>query len=187
MTKRVFIIHGWGGYPEEGWRPWVREKLVAKGFEVFLPAMPNTDHPKQHAWTNHLQNIVGKPDIETYFIGHSLGCISILRYLEILEPNTKVGGVILVAGFDDGLGVPELHDFFRTPINWEKIKSHSDNFVSIESDNDPYGLLKYNDVFKNKLNAETIIAHNMKHFSGNDGITELPIVLEYLLKFSNMS
>ena len=25
--KRVFIIHGWDGYPEEGWFPWLKEEL----------------------------------------------------------------------------------------------------------------------------------------------------------------
>jgi len=29
--KRVFIIHGWGGNPEEGWLPWLKKELEAKG------------------------------------------------------------------------------------------------------------------------------------------------------------
>ena len=28
MTKRAFIIHGWDGYPDEGWFPWLK---FAKG------------------------------------------------------------------------------------------------------------------------------------------------------------
>lgn len=30
MAKRVFLIHGWEGYPEEGWRPWLKKKLGAE-------------------------------------------------------------------------------------------------------------------------------------------------------------
>jgi hypothetical protein len=26
-AKRVFIIHGWEGYPEEGWFPWLKKEL----------------------------------------------------------------------------------------------------------------------------------------------------------------
>lgn len=184
--RRVYIVHGWEGYPEEGWRPWLKKELEARGFKVFIPAMPNTKNPKQVEWVAHLQSVVGTPDEECYFIGHSLGCIGILRYLETLPEKTKVRGVILVAGFDNDLGVPELSDFFKTPINWNKIKSHSDTFISIQSDNDPYNLLPFNQVFKEKLGAETIVEHNKKHFSGDDGITELPIVLQFLLRIAKV-
>lgn len=26
--KRVFITHGWDGYPEEGWFPWLKKEKV---------------------------------------------------------------------------------------------------------------------------------------------------------------
>ena len=34
MKKRVFIVHGWDGYPEEVWFPWLKKELEAKGFEA---------------------------------------------------------------------------------------------------------------------------------------------------------
>ena len=48
MSKRVFVIHGWGGYPEEGWKPWLKKELEKRGFTVFVPAMPDTEHPKMN-------------------------------------------------------------------------------------------------------------------------------------------
>ena len=30
MKKRVFIIHGWGGKPDEHWLPWLEEELAKK-------------------------------------------------------------------------------------------------------------------------------------------------------------
>jgi esterase/lipase len=48
MQKRVFLIHGWEGYPEEGWRPWLKNELEKIGFTVFVPSMPNTKHPKMN-------------------------------------------------------------------------------------------------------------------------------------------
>jgi uncharacterized protein len=185
MNKRVFMVHGWDGSPDEGWRPWLKVKLEKIGFAVSIPTMPDASDPKQEAWVNHLSEVVGSPDEQSYFIGHSLGCIAILRYLESLPEEIRVGGVILVAGFDDDLGVSELSDFFKTPIDWEKIRAHADSFVSIESDNDPYGLEKYNEVFSKKLHAKTLLEHDMKHFSGDDGITELPVVLRELLQIAS--
>lgn len=184
MVKRAFLIHGWEGYPEEGWLPWLKNELEKKGFKVFIPAMPDTNHPKMDAWVEHLIKTVGAPDEDCFFVGHSLGCIAILRYLETLEENQRIGGVVLIAGFSDDLKFKELSSFFVEHINWIKINSHCGKFVSIHSDNDPYVPLGYGDVFKEELNAELVIKHNMKHFSGDDGITELPVALDSILKMS---
>jgi uncharacterized protein len=183
MAKRVYIIHGWEGYPEEGWRPWLKNELEKKGFEVFVPAMPDTKHPKADAWLSHLKKLVGKPDEDCYFIGHSLGCITILRYLESIKEN--IGGAIFVAGFTSNLGYEDIGTFFTKPIEWKKIESHCKKFVAIHSDNDPYVSLHYGDLFKKNLGANVIVEHNMKHFSGDDGIIKLPVVLDQLLKISS--
>lgn len=184
MSKRVFLIHGWEGYPEGGWRLWLKNELEKREFTIFVPAMPDTKHPKMNAWVSHLEEVVGTPNKDCYFVGHSLGCITILRYIETLKENQEVGGAILVAGFSGNLGYEELDTFFKTPIDWIKIKSHCKKFITIHSDNDPYVPLKYGDIFKEKLNAELIIKHHMKHFSGDDGITKLPVVLDAVLKIS---
>ena len=155
MQKRVFLIHGWEGYPEEGWRPWLRTELEKRGFNVFVPAMPNTKRPKMNKWLNHLKKVVKNPNKDCYFVGHSLGCITILRYLETLKKNQKVGGAILVAGFTSNLGYKELQSFFKTPINWKKIKAQCKKFIAIHSDNDPYVSLHYANFFKEKLKCRS--------------------------------
>ena len=40
MSTNVFIFHGTEGYPEENWFPWLKEKLEAKGYKVFVPQFP---------------------------------------------------------------------------------------------------------------------------------------------------
>ncbi len=184
MPKRVFLIHGWEGYPEEGWRPWLKKELEERGFEVFVPAMPDTKNPHLDKWLPHLADLVSEPSENDYFIGHSLGCITILRLLEGLAKNEKVGGVILVAGFTDDLGYKELSSFFQKPVDFSKIKSHCEKFIVVHSDNDPYVSVSYGKEFKDRLGARLIVEHNMKHFSGDDGISELPVVLNTLLEIS---
>lgn len=185
MTKKVFLIHGWEGYPEEGWRLWLKNELTKLGFKVTVPAMPDTAHPKLDVWLKHLAKVVGIPDKNCYFVGHSLGCATILRYLENLKENQKIGGVIFVAGFTSNLGYEELESFFTGRISWDKIKSHCRKFVAVHSDDDPYVSLHYGQVFfKEKLDAEVIVGHGMKHFSGDDGVTQLPVVLDRLLKIA---
>lgn len=191
-NKRVFLIHGWGGYPEEGWRPWLKNELEKRGFEVYVPVMPDTEHPRANAWLKELKNAVGVPNKDCYFVGHSLGCITILRYLETLQEGQKIGGAVLVAGFTDikitidkDEDINEIKTFFEQEVNFKKIKTHCKKFIAIHSDNDPYVPLRYADILKEKLEAKVIIEHNMKHFSGDDGITELPIALNSILKMES--
>lgn len=185
MRKRAFLIHGWGGYPEEGWRPWLKEELEQRNFQVFVPAMPETDHPRQEAWITHLKKVIGKPDENCYFVGHSLGVIAILRYLETLQKGVVVGGIVSIAGFAKDLGEKEHATFFAAPLKFGEIKPHILNFVTIQSDNDPWISLNQAKFLQEKFDGKLLLVQNMKHFSGGDGITKLPEVLAALLEIVN--
>jgi len=184
MAKRVFIIHGWGGKPSHGFKPWLKQELEQCGFEVFSPQLPNAKNPKMQEWLEVIRGLVGKPDGETYFVGHSLGCIAVMRYIESLSAGKKVGGAVLVAGFTDGLAMPELKDFFPYELDFKKIKKHCKKFVAIHSDNDYYIDMAHGFELEEKLGAKLIALHNKGHFSSADGITELPDALAAVLKIA---
>jgi len=191
--KRVYIIHGWDGYPEENWFPWLKRELEAKGFKVFVPQLPAPDLPEINSWVSKLSETVGTSDDQTYFIGHSVGCQTIARYTESLPDGVLVGGVVFVAGFfkrltnleDDEDVRKTARQWLETPIDFSKIRTHILKSVAIFSDDDPYVPLDNQDDFKNKLDSKILIEHNMGHFSGSTGTTELPVVLEELLKMAN--
>jgi hypothetical protein len=185
--KRAIIIHCWEGYPEYCWYPSVKKELEGKGFQVEVPAFPDTQKPKLNEWLPMLEEVAGEPDENLYLIGHSLGCITIMRYLETLNENQKIGGVVFVAGFTENVGYEEIKTFFESPVNLGKIKDKVKNgFVAIHSDDDPYVDLKYANIFKENLGAEIIIKHNAKHFSGaiegEDSCLELPDVVQSIEK-----
>ena len=189
--KIVFIIHGWWGDPKEGWFPWLKKELEKRGFEVFIPKMPDTGKPKIDRWVGKLAKIAGRVDKNTYFVGHSIGAQAIMRYLEKLPKNKKIGGAIFVAGWFKLTNLepkekPIAKPWLETPLNFKKIKKTDNKFVAIFSDNDLYVPLKINsDIFRKKLGAKIIIQHKKGHFSGSDGIKKLPIVLNELLKMAN--
>src|SRR5258708_10895714 len=191
--KRVFIIHGWEGFPGEGWFPWLKQELKSKGFEVQVPAMPNTEEPKIEVWVPFLEKLVGKPDEETFLVGHSIGCQTILRYLDTLKGNKKVGGIILVAGWIHKLEsmydkeeIAIVKPWLETAIDFDNVKIHIKNTaVAIFSDDDEFVSLDNVDLFKEKLGAKTFIEHAKGHFSQETGIKKLPVVLEELLKMAN--
>ena len=190
--KRVFIIHGWGGNPEEGWFPWLKSELEKRDYYVEVPEMPDTENPKIETWVPFLKNIVGKLDKETYFVGHNIGCQTVLRYLE--EENKQCCGAVLVAPWlhldentirDEGEeSVMIAKPWVETPIDFDKIKRLG-KFVDIYSDNDPYVPVSDSKIFRNELNAETISVGDKEHINGEAGVKRLPIVLEKLIEISH--
>jgi len=191
MKKKAIIIHGWSGYPDEGWLLWLRKELEEREFEVISPAMPNTDKPKIEEWVSFLEKQVKEPSKDTYFVGHSIGCQTILRYLEKLPEDTKIGGAIFVAGWfnlkpgamEDEDDVEIAKPWIERSLDYKKILSHTNNFIAIFSDDDPDVPLEDSELFKQRLGAKIIIEHNKGHFTEETNVTKIPVVLEELLKF----
>lgn len=190
--KRVFIIHGWSGSPNEPMHVWLKEELEKNGFKVVVPKMPDRHEPDIGKWVGHINNLVGEPDEETFFIGHSIGCQAILRYLVMCKDNTKVGGVTLIApwmSLDENTIKEEGEESVRiakpwveTPIDFEKIKKITTNITAIFSDNDPYVPYQKNKkLFEDELDARTILEHNKGHFTKGDGVRGLNSALNMVL------
>lgn len=185
--KRIFIIHGWGGTPKMDWIPWLKLHLESKKYQVICPLMPDTDTPTIKAWVDKLEELIGKVDKNDILIGHSIGCQTILRYLEKLNNDvTKINKVILITPFTTlkNLSDEELiiaKQWLETPINFHKVSLKANSFISIFSDNDPWVPLKENrQIFKQKLHSEIITLHKKGHISENEGIKEFPEILNLI-------
>jgi len=185
MKKRVFLIHGWDGRPNGHWFPYLSLELKANGFEVFAPQMPSAAEPKLSQWLSFLKDYVGKPDKDTYFLGHSLGCITIARYLAALSPKAQVGGCVFAAGFSGRIDVPEIAEFYSAPFEPEKARQHCEKFVMIFSDNDSYVPMEKSLGFAKQLGAKTILERGKGHFTAGEGVIALPSALSTLLKMSS--
>jgi predicted alpha/beta hydrolase family esterase len=184
--KKAYIVHGWGANLESEWFPWLLKELELKGFEAVVFEMPDTENPEIKNWVKYIEDNIQNPDSETILIGHSIGCQTILRYLEKLPTGVKVGKVILVAPWytlfnleEDDLPIAEPWE--KTPIDEKKVLEHiSQKIVAIFSDNDPVVPPENQKIFSEKYDAEIIIKPGGGHFSEDDGTTKLPVVLEYI-------
>lgn len=188
-NKKIIIVHGWGSNPNADWHPWLKEKLQEKGYEVIIPEMPNSDEPEIERWVYHLTKSVGKIDKNTYFIGHSIGCQTIMRYLETLPEKIKIGKIIFVAGWFNLKNLESKEEkriakpWLTKPINFSKIMKKTNDITVFLSTNEPYGCVKENErKFKDSLNAKVIIEKNKGHFTPEYGVTEVPEVLNEILK-----
>lgn len=183
MLKRVFIIHGYKGSSERGWKRWLADKLTTKGYDVYAPAMPVPHKPQKDDWVSVIRDLVGDPRTDDILVGHSLGTIAILRYLETVK-NASVGKTVLVSSFGEAFKDDDLDDiltFVETPMDWPAVRAASKDFVIIHSDDDdvvplPCGL----DVARH-LGVELKLMHGYGHFSYGDNVLELPEVLDTIL------
>lgn len=183
MKKRVVIVHQWGGSPETDWYAWLKNELEGRGYEVIVPAMPESNAPVIEKWVGALACAVGTLNGSDIFVGHSVGCQTILRYLE--SAQRKVAKVILVAPWlklsSEVLDDPDYADlagpWLERSIDWAKVKTRAQEFVAFFSEDDPYVPIENAELFKNNLGARIIIEDGMKHYDGENGITKVPQVL----------
>ena len=183
MKKRLFIIHRWDGSPEKDWLPWAKIEFKKKGYEVIVPLLPNPEDPKIEERIPFLTQVVGKADKNTFFIGHSIGCQTIMRYLETVYPH-KIGGIIFVAGWFNLINLEDKESqeiakpWLETPIDFVKVKNATDRIVVLLSENDPFVPLSDKEIFEEKLGARVIVENDKGHYTQRDGIMTVPTLLD---------
>ena len=186
--KRVIVVHCWGGSPGTHWYSSLKAELEKRGFRVELLEMPDTNYPAIEKWVPYLAKAVGTLDKDTILVGHSVGGQTIMRYLETAKG--QAGGVIFVGGWFTLTNVETptekkvAHPWVTTPIDFAKVKNAARKIIAFFSDNDTYVPLENVQLFRKNLGAETIVEKNKGHFTEDDGITEVPEVLEAVLKLS---
>lgn len=196
--KRVFIIHGWGGNPEESWFPWAKDELEKRGFEVHIPAMPDAyekEQPQIQARVNVIKEAVGRAGRDTYFVGHSIGCQSIARYLETLPSETRIGGAVYVVGWLTLKGLEDYEEedrqaalpWIETPIDFEKVRTISPKSVAIFTKDDPFVDVDNAEFYREKLGSEIVILESGGHLNDESNTKELPEVIQAIEKFIKLT
>ncbi len=144
--KKVYIVHGFMASAESNWNLLLRDALSPLGCEVHLLAMPKPNFPRQKKWLEKLRESIGTPDENTILIGHSLGAVATLRYLESLVETQKIEHAIVVSGayrkvFDYSIGTIMdfivTANFFIRETDFEEIKKHANKFTVIYGSDDP--------------------------------------------------
>ena len=183
--NKIYIVHCWEGTKEDGWYPWLDKELSNENTTVFRFNMPNTANPKIEEWVSFLDYMVKELDSDTYFVGHSIGCQTILRYLESKD-ITNIGGILFIAPWLDllpeAISDPDSYEtakpWLTTSIDFEKIKKFTSNITCIFSDDDYFVSLSQKEEFEKLLNAKTIVVNNKGHISSEDNVYELKEIID---------
>ena len=183
--NKIYIVHCWEGTKEDGWYPWLDKELSNENNKVYRFDMPNTKTPVIEEWVNFLDKQVETLDDKTYFIGHSIGCQTIMRYLETKDV-CNIGGILFVApwldlldyAIEDEESYNTAKPWLTTKIDFEKIKKFTNNIHCIFSSDDYFVSLDQKYKFEELLNAKTIVVNNKGHISEDDNVFELKEILD---------
>jgi uncharacterized protein len=175
----LYIIHGLDAAPSNHWFPWLQDQLVALGVDCHVLAMPNSSQPDLNAWLAKIRQSVAVHNEDVYFVGHSLGCITVLRHLG--QINQAIGGVVLVAGFAEAVPkLPQLDEFTAQPLNTAHLRQRIKQRCVIASDNDATISFAFTEELSQQLDARFLTVKNGGHFLLSEGFDTLPVVLEEL-------
>jgi predicted alpha/beta hydrolase family esterase len=180
-TARAIIIHGYAATPSDHWFGWLAEHLESAGIPTLVPALPVPEAPDPGSWLNATQQI-GVPDEDTILIAHSLGCLTVLRYLAAQQEPWRLGKLILVSGFLDPLpALPNLDGYIGEGCDVSSIPGRIGRLTVIRSDDDPYVPTGHTDRLAHQLMATPQVVTGAGHFLATDGVTALPEVLNEAL------
>ena len=189
IMKRVILVHRWDGSPDADWYPWLKQELEKRNVKVEIPAMPHPERPEIASWVSFLKQSVKQPDHETYFIGHSVGCQTILRYLQTFPSSIRIGGCIFVAGWFT-LAQLETEEERTTAGPWltetfdfNAMKKRKLPFVALFSDDDPFVPIENRIIFEKKLGARVITEPQQGHYNN----AAAPRVLHEILALLHLS
>ncbi len=163
--KNAIILHGTSCSPNSFWLPSIKEYLQRKGYNVWVPRLPDADHPDLKKW---LPKVLGGGifNRNTILIGHSAGCPLILSILENI--STKIHKAILVAGYARLKGKKDPEKILQKTYNWKKIKDHVKDIIFINSDNDPWGCNHEEGLYMWQNLGGTLILRESEGHMGSD-------------------
>lgn len=177
--KNVIVIHGYGETPDLYWYPWFKKELEQKGYNVTIPLLPNTNQPTLKEQSGFVLNNL-EINEDTILIGHSSGCPVILAILEQIP--AVINKAILVAGYATKVaaGTVNLKDSF----DFETIKKHSEKFIFINADNDPWGCDESQGELMHKELGGALIINHEGHM-GSDAFKQPYKEFPFLLTLIN--
>lgn len=180
--KKAVILHGTSGKPESNWFPWLKAKLEAEGYEVWVPQLPDCDKPNRDTYGDFLL----KSDwdfTDNIVIGHSSGAVEVLNLLmDRRMPHIRLGVMLgawaggMLQGFTDPTVFARL--FPRHGFGYHRIRAKADHLAFLHGSDDPYCPVEQAVTLAAKLKAPMMIVPNGGHLGAE--FTQLPQLWEVI-------
>ncbi|MBE2896659.1 serine hydrolase family protein [Pasteurellaceae bacterium HPA106] len=182
---KLYIVHGYTASRDAHWFPWLAAQCEQHNILARALAMPNSHAPHFGEWLQTLREEI-QLDRETILVGHSLGCISLLQYLNSEKNVMPIAGAILVSGFHECVtGLSELDEFCTSALDFDFLKQKISHKVVLSARDDEIVPWQYSHRLAEKLAADFHLLNRGGHFLDREGVLTLPIVLEQVLNIQS--
>jgi predicted alpha/beta hydrolase family esterase len=187
MSRAFVLLHGWQNRREpEHWHHWLHDQLVARGFVVRYPQLPDPDAPSLDAWIDaHRAQLDACGTADVTVVCHSL---SVPTWLHAVARGDvgEVENVILVAPPSASvLAQLELAEFIWRPTGDDTLGARG-AAVMIVGPDDPYCPEGPDDEYVQPLGLPKIVIPDGGHLSTNDGYGPWPQLLDWCLDPSTL-
>lgn len=183
-NKKLVIIHGTFGHPEENRFPRLTQESLQLGYDVYVPTFPTPENQTPQTRCDTLQKQVPYIfDSNTTLVGHSLWATYLLHILD-QERKEPIQKAILVSWFVHTLWI-DLYDklnkpFLEKQFDRTRIQKNVVTSVIFHGDNDPYVPLSEAEYLQQHLWAQLRIIPWWWHLNTEAWYTTLPQLLEEL-------
>ncbi|MER5639633.1 alpha/beta fold hydrolase [Kitasatospora sp. NPDC002227] len=139
--SEIVVSHGLGASDDSVWFPYLAERLAAAGHRVTVPRLPEPEVPQLVPWVKTYGEaaLAAGPAEGTVLVGHSIGGVNVLRFLEQHDPERDgvFAGVLLVATSAHEVGYDLLAEFFAGEFDWARIRRSAREFRVLQAMDDP--------------------------------------------------
>lgn len=180
--SEIVVAHGYGSTDDSVWFPYLKERLAVAGHRVTVPRLPDTATPRLEPWRKTFGEaaLAAGPAESTVLVGHSIGAVNVLRFLEQCDPAAHgvFAGVLLVAASAHEVGYDELAEFFEGGFAWERIRRSARQFRVLQAMDDPVNQpdpTEHVRLFVEGLGATAVVTPTGGHFGATpDDHVEVP-------------
>lgn len=179
---RVILIHGMNASPEKNFHPWLAGELRDRGFEVLVPELPlsvTEEGFNLPTIIKVMKEQVGYLKSDDILLGHSLGGLVILQYLEAVEMTETPRAVILV-GPPWKVSRPELRRLFVEDLDAEVLMWKAREYVVVHSHDDTIVPFEHGEKLAHQLKARVVVTQTDGHFMEE----KHPVLLEVIEEIS---
>jgi predicted alpha/beta hydrolase family esterase len=181
---RIILIHGFNADPDANFHPWLRGELQDKGLEVISPKLnlqagQELDLP---VIMEDMRRQIGYLRGDDILLGHSLGGLLMLQYLEAAEMVETPRAAILVAA-PWKVSRPELRQLFVDELDADVIMWKTKEFVVVHSKDDKLVPIEHGKKLAESIRARFVEREGDDHYMG----LEYPILRDLVLEIANTS
>jgi predicted alpha/beta hydrolase family esterase len=99
VRKDVLFVQGAGkgAHEADGLLATSLQRALGAGYVVCFPKMPNEEDPDLSAWASRIATELTASGAEVILVGHSLGALTLLKYLADHPLDRLVAGLYLLA------------------------------------------------------------------------------------------